>query len=472
MTLVGKLKKSLDSIGYRVGKFYENMILSLTGRISILVTYVIFMILAVYGGTQIVVYFRFKSGLTDGGALSNYQIAYHDKTTHHLPITWMITEQLDYSTTATKTKIENFEASYRANALFNSDADSTISWFTEFEAYIATLAAGSRPTNEATYAAAVKNFIALPQYSKFENDVVFNTAETAILRSRFYSTYPLFQDDLGNDFNPEVRKLTAAAEFGVIGFTPESLDYDQYPNLLNKTVFNLGIASVITLAITMFTIPGLFALVATLLAMLSIQVGVVGLMGLFGIYLSNPAFDVLLYSIGFSADYITHGVYYYVNSRRPPPLGPAEVVRMKQMGQKWRRITKKRALVRKGEIEGNYGMAEIVNTKRNSKVWKVKGDLVNKTKPISIAEARVLITLSEFGISKLQCTLSTMFAYLVFMFNTTPIFRYVANIVWFIVIVGAFHGLFVLPVAFYSMELFYLYRQKKRNAKVEDNKRP
>ena len=185
----------------------------------------------------------------------------------------------------------------------------------------------------------------------------------------------------------EICAQYSTDEFEVTVFHPFFIFIDQYlkifPSTLQTTFGTAGIMIVVCLIL----LPDWRCAVCVTLSIISIEIGVIGYMTWWGVRLDGVALINLIMCIGFSVDFSAHICYHYLTASSKDDLG--------------------------------YAM---------------------------LAEDRIKASLYALGIPILQGAFSTILGVLGLAFAPSYIFVTFFKMIFLVIMLGAFHGMILLPV--------------------------
>ena len=116
----------------------------------------------------------------------------------------------------------------------------------------------------------------------------------------------------------ELRAICHQSPYNVTVFNPYFIYFDQFLGVLPNTVQCVGLAALIMLIVSLVFIPNPICSLWVAFAIMSIELGVLGFMAFWGINLDAISMINLIMSIGFSVDFAAHISYSYMDSEGSP----------------------------------------------------------------------------------------------------------------------------------------------------------
>ncbi|KAI4884097.1 hypothetical protein NFI96_020421, partial [Prochilodus magdalenae] len=114
-----------------------------------------------------------------------------------------------------------------------------------------------------------------------------------------------------------LRETADGCRIPLVVYHPAFIYYDQYAVIASNTVQTVSVATAVMLVISFVLIPNPVCALWVAFAIASVIVGVAGFMALLGISLDSISMINLVISIGFSVDFSAHISYTFVSSTKP-----------------------------------------------------------------------------------------------------------------------------------------------------------
>ena len=278
-------------------------------KIAIVVLFVAYLSVSIYGVTRLEQGLELKNLV----AKDSYYYQYREWLDTNFPlgtsVSFVFDTQMEYSKSNTQTTIQNFISSIKDEATIQNSFE--INWLTDFS-----LSAGYDASSEANFITSLQAFLAVPANSRFENDVVIDTANTAITASRIH----LMSESIKNSQEQgklmlRMRELASDGSISVFAFSPAFIYYEQYVSILSQTLQTVGIAVAMVFVVTIIFMPHPLLLIYVTVTVAMITTGIFGFLPFLGLTLSAITMIHVIMSIGFSVDFAAHICHGYMISK-------------------------------------------------------------------------------------------------------------------------------------------------------------
>ncbi len=237
--------------------------------------------------------------------------------------------------------------------------------------------------------------------SQYTEDVDFAEDGNSIIGARFMiqgaRIYDSNQEQL---FVEELRAVCHASPFNVTVFHPFFIFFDQFLMVFPTTIQCVSVAAVIMMIVSLILIPNPICSLWVAFSILSIELGVIGLMTLWNVNLDSISMINLIMCIGFSVDFSAHISYHFM-SRKNMPV----------------RIL-------------SFGLKNVYYTQGSS---------------LQVKEI-VKDSLYALGLPIIQGAISTILGVIGLALAPSYIFITFFKMVLLVIVLGAMHGLILLPV--------------------------
>ncbi|XP_075067575.1 patched domain-containing protein 3-like [Mixophyes fleayi] len=152
-------------------------------------------------------------------------------------------------------------------------------------------------------------------FSDFKQDV--KSDEKEIKTSRFFiQAIDILNINDGKNMLNHLRGITATCNIDIIVYHPLFIYLDQYVVIIQNTIQNIVVATVVMLVILVLFIPDPLCSLWVTFAIASIIAGVIGFMSFWTINLDSISMINLVICIGFSVDFSAHILYACVSNRK------------------------------------------------------------------------------------------------------------------------------------------------------------
>lgn len=224
------------------------------------------------------------------------------------PVSFVIQGSYNYSNTNTQNLVNKLISDAQANKYFDDVFE--VNWLKSFKT--------SRfftNTSEQSFIAGVYNFLQNPMYSRFVNDVSFDSKNQSITASRVYVMSAKLEDsqDEGK-MMLESRDIANSAAINCFAFSPYFVAFEQYVAILGQSLQSVGIALAAVFVITCIFMPHPVLILFVTVAVTMIMVGVFGYLLYIDVTLSSITMIHLIMSVGFSIDFTAHICHGYMIS--------------------------------------------------------------------------------------------------------------------------------------------------------------
>ena len=278
-------------------------------KIMIALLFVAYLGVSIYGATQL------KQGLELKNlvAKDSYYYQYREWLDTNFPlgtsVSFIFDTQMEYSKSNTQSAIQSFIAGIRDESTIRDSFE--INWLTDFKAY-----SGYDDSSEANFVSSLQAFLAVPANSRFENDVVINSAQDSITASRIHLISESIKDSQEQGkLMLRMRELASAGSMSVFAFSPAFIYYEQYVVILSQTLQTVGIAVAMVFFVTIIFMPHPLLLVYVTVTVAMIMTGVFGFLPFVDLTLSSITMIHVIMSIGFSVDFAAHICHGYMISK-------------------------------------------------------------------------------------------------------------------------------------------------------------
>ncbi|XP_012787438.1 patched domain-containing protein 3 [Sorex araneus] len=283
-------------------------------KVFIVLIYVLYILCSIYGC------FRVKEGIdlrnlaSDDSYIKPYFDVEEENFSHYGPrVMVVITKPLDYWNKDTRGKLDKCLKDFEDNSYV--DGNLTEFWL---KAYVGYLEMQSKdPNNEEVFFDEL--FIFLRSQDRFLFDVSINPRPTLeVLSSRaFIQTIGVSSSTNKKKMLIQLRSIAEQCEIPLLVYSKEFIYYDQYAVVIENTIRNVIVASVIMFFVSLLLIPHPLCSLWVTFAIASVIVGVTGFMTFWNVNLDTISMINLVVCIGFSFDFSAHISYAFVCSSKP-----------------------------------------------------------------------------------------------------------------------------------------------------------
>ncbi|XP_067676454.1 patched domain-containing protein 3-like [Haliotis asinina] len=279
-------------------KYLPRMLLSMWGKTVVILIYCVYLSVSIWGTVN------FKQGLILKNLVSKdsyyhtYSETYDAYFSSSFPIPFIFGPTTNYTDKNTVYHIESLIDSAKADS--GVDENSLICWYDSYKA----TAVYDNSSNIA-FVSGLKAF--LTTTAVFDNDVVFDSSDTAIKASRCYIlSTNIKESNAQADVMVRMRALTDNSPLSVYTFYPSYIFFEQYVAILPSTLQTVGVALAVMTVVTCVFLPHPLLVFLVVINIVSILVGIFGFLHVWGLSLSSVTMIHLIMSVGFSVDFSVH----------------------------------------------------------------------------------------------------------------------------------------------------------------------
>ncbi|XP_056378932.1 patched domain-containing protein 3-like [Hyla sarda] len=292
-------------------KYYGPFLTKPWTKVFVLVLYLLYLSASIYGCVQIQDGIDIRNLAKANSSLTHFydvEALYFSKYGPRVMV--VVTNEVDYWDIKTR---EIIEACMRALEKNHHIAkEYTVSWLRIYEKI-----AKDENLNITTKENFMKHLNRIYQhFSQFEQDIVTDGHDIKTSRFFIQAIDTVTVDDGKNMLN-HLRDVTANCNIEVFVYHPLFIYLDQYVVIIQNTIQNIVVATVVMLVISILFIPDPLCSLWVTFAIASIIASVNGFMYFWKVNLDSISMINLVICIGFSVDFSAHIVYASVCKRKP-----------------------------------------------------------------------------------------------------------------------------------------------------------
>ncbi|KAG9476659.1 hypothetical protein GDO78_003266 [Eleutherodactylus coqui] len=292
-------------------RYYGPLLTKLWPKVVVLVVYLLYLSASIYGCVQIQDGIDIRSLANANSSLTEFydvEALYFSK--YGPTIMVVVTNKADYWDIETREIIEACMQELEKDRYIAKDY--TTSWLRTYDKI-----AKEENLNISTKENFMKHLNRLYlNFSQFKQDIKMDGYE--IKTSRFFiQAVSIVTVDDGKNMLNHLRDVTANCNVEVFVYHPLFIYLDQYIVIIQNTIQNIIVATVVMLVISVLFIPDPLCSLWVTFAIASIIAGVTGFMSFWKVNLDSISMINLVICIGFSVDFSAHIVYASVASRKP-----------------------------------------------------------------------------------------------------------------------------------------------------------
>ncbi|XP_015464268.3 patched domain-containing protein 3 [Astyanax mexicanus] len=288
-------------------KYYGPFLTTVWAKAAVIVLYIGYISVSVYGCTTIKEGIDLKNLAIDQSYLVQYYEADKEYFHNYGPIVMLaVNGSFPYWDEAKRDLLESCIEEFKALTFIS---DLSVSWLHSFERYAKQ--ENLNITTEAEFKNHLQTF--LQRHPTLRLDV--SLANESIQASRFFlkTSKPLSEKIMLQSLRETAQSCEVQP---LVVYHPAFIYYDQYTVIASNTIQTVSVATVVMLAISLILIPNPVCALWVAFAIVSVIVGVAGFMALLGINLDSISMINLVISIGFSVDFSAHISYTFVSSTK------------------------------------------------------------------------------------------------------------------------------------------------------------
>ena len=164
------------------------------------------------------------------------------------------------------------------------------------------------------------DFISLPKYRRFAQDLIFSENKTNLIASRilvFSKSSPdsIIQRNMLVSIREELSRSTSSTDVDAFAVALPFIYFEQYTQVLNETIRNLIVAGILILLISSMFLNNFVIIICLLCGFLALVLELLGLMYIWNVSVNSLSMIYLVMALGFFADYNGHVAYHFVSSK-------------------------------------------------------------------------------------------------------------------------------------------------------------
>lgn len=291
-------------------KYYGPLLTKPWSKVFVLVFYLLYLAASIYGCVQIQDGIDIRNLASANSSLTQFydvEALYFSRYGPRVMV--VVTNEADYWDIKTRKTIENCMQDLEEN--HHIAKEYTVSWLRIYEKI-----AKEENLNITTKDNFMKHLHRIyVNFSQFKQDIVTDGYD--IKTSRFFiQAINIVTVEDGKNMLTHLRDVTANCNVEVFAYHPLFLYLDQYVVIIQNTIQNIVVATVVMLVISVLFIPDPLCSLWVTFAIASIIAGVTGFMFLWKVNLDSISMINLVICIGFSVDFSAHIVYASVSNRK------------------------------------------------------------------------------------------------------------------------------------------------------------
>ncbi|XP_055963144.1 patched domain-containing protein 3 [Sorex fumeus] len=283
-------------------------------KVFIVLIYVLYILCSIYGCFRVQEGIDLRNLASDDSYIKPYFDVEEENFSHYGPrVMVVITKSLDYWNKDTRGKLDKCLKDFEDNSYV--DGNLTEFWLKSYVDYLE--AQSQDPNDEDIFFDELSMF--LRNRDRFLYDVTINPQpDLKVLSSRaFIQTIGVSSSTNKKKMLSQLRSIAEQCEIPLLVYSKEFIYYDQYAVVIENTIRNVIVASVIMFFVSLLLIPHPLCSLWVTFAIASVIVGVTGFMTFWNVSLDTISMINLVVCIGFSFDFSAHISYAFVCSSEP-----------------------------------------------------------------------------------------------------------------------------------------------------------
>ncbi|KAM3929228.1 patched domain-containing protein 3-like [Leptodactylus fuscus] len=292
-------------------KYYGPFLTKPWPKVFVLVLYLFYLSASIYGCVQIQDGIDIRDLATANSSLTQFYDVEATYFSEYGPrVMVVVSNEAEYWDIKTREIIEACMQALEKN--HHIAEEYTVSWLRTYEKI-----AKEENLNITTKENFIKHLNRIyVNFTEFRQDI--KTDGHSIKTSRFFiQALNIVTVDDGKNMLTHLRDVTANCNIEVFVYHPLFIYLDQYIVIIQDTIQNIVVATVVMLVISVLFIPDPLCSLWVTFVIASIIAGVTGFMFFWKVNLDSITMINLVICIGFSVDFSAHIVYASVSSRKP-----------------------------------------------------------------------------------------------------------------------------------------------------------
>ncbi|XP_018422992.1 PREDICTED: patched domain-containing protein 3-like [Nanorana parkeri] len=291
-------------------KYYGPFLTTIWTMVIVLVLYGGYLAVSIYGCFQVQEGIDLRNLATD----SSYVRSFYDNEDLYFNdygprVMVVVTEEVPYWDADSRNKTGRCMESFKSIPYVSEDLSE--SWLKAYLGFAELLKVNVNDKNN--FVGNLSRFLTF--FPDFKQDVEIQSA--AIITSRFFiQTVNVVSAIDEKNMLIQVRDTAKSCEVPVLVYHPAFIYFDQYAVIIQNTIQNVALATLVMFVISLLLIPNPLCSIWVTFTIASIIVGVTGFMALWNVNLDSISMINLVICIGFSVDFSAHISYAFVSSEK------------------------------------------------------------------------------------------------------------------------------------------------------------
>ena len=300
----------------KVMKSWGKVVTSLPGKVIVCLCSLLLLSGGIYGAINIDESFNRQMLTTEDSHFREFLDVFEENFHLNLQVSIIFPGQVGHSIQEIRTIYSTVENLVKSNGHF---IPGSINWLPEYLSW-----ASKRNFNvndPSVFYKSLSNFVSLPKYRNFEQDLRFSADKTHLKASRILvyaksSHDSVFQRDMMVSIRDDLSHSTNVNAFAI---ALPFIYFEQYAHVLRETIRNLVVAGISILLISSMFLNHPAVIFCLLCGFIGLILELLGLMYIWNVSINSISMINLVMALGFSVDYNAHVAYHFVSSKAASP---------------------------------------------------------------------------------------------------------------------------------------------------------
>ena len=304
----GIRRSGIDNVMNAWGK----LITSPAGKSFIFLGSLLLLSFGIYGAHELDESFNTKWLTTKDSHYREFLNVYEENFHLNIEVNIIFKENADHSSIEIQKAYSQVENLVKSNQYFSSGS---ISWLSQYISWAQNR--NIKIDNTRTFYHYLKDFISLPEYRRFAQDLKFSEDKTHLTASRIL-IYSRSEPDstFQRNMMASIRKdLLQSANAHAFAAALPFIYFEQYAHVLNETIKNLIVAGISITLISCLFINHIVVIFCLIWGFVALIIELLGLMYVWNVSLNSISMINLVMALGFSVDYNAHVAFHFVSSK-------------------------------------------------------------------------------------------------------------------------------------------------------------
>ncbi|XP_028397226.1 patched domain-containing protein 3-like [Dendronephthya gigantea] len=308
----GIRRSGLDNVMKAWGK----KIVSPAGKTIIFLSSLLLLSFGIYGARSIDESFNRKLLTTEDSHYREFLKVYEENFHLNIEVSIIFTAQADQSSNEIKKTYSYVENLVENNEYFDTGS---ISWLSEYISWAQKR--NIEINNTRIFHAYLQEFISIPKYQRFAQDLKFSEDKTHLKASRIL-VYSRSDPDstFQRNMMASIRKdLLHSSNVHAFAVALPFIYFEQYARVLDETIRNLIVAGISIILISCLFLNHFVIIFCLIWGFVALIFELLGLMYIWNVSLNSISMINLIMALGFSVDYNAHVAFHFVSSKATTP---------------------------------------------------------------------------------------------------------------------------------------------------------